>query len=83
MGAIGARTTAFKTVRFDELTLQKYGITTEVMDLSSIIRRVDRMDMASSACKSKAERLRNYADFQRFPQLILITWLGWELCSTS
>ncbi|MCF7837657.1 MAG: hypothetical protein K9N49_03420, partial [Candidatus Marinimicrobia bacterium] len=26
VGAIGARTTAFKTVRFDELTLQRYGI---------------------------------------------------------
>ena len=27
VGAIGARTTAFKTVRFDELALQRYGIT--------------------------------------------------------
>jgi hypothetical protein len=26
VGAIGARTTAFKTVRFDELTLQRLGI---------------------------------------------------------
>ena len=29
VGAVGARTTAFKTVRFDELALQSFGITTE------------------------------------------------------
>ena len=33
IGCIGARTTAFKTVRFDEITLQKYGINVESFDL--------------------------------------------------
>ena len=33
IGCIGARTTKFKTVRFDEITLQKYGITVETFDL--------------------------------------------------
>ena len=37
LGAIGARTTAFKTVRIDELALQRKGITVETYDLSSII----------------------------------------------
>ena len=43
MGVFGARTTAFKTVRFDEITLQKYGITVETFDLSAVIHRMENM----------------------------------------
>ena len=68
VGAIGARTTAFKTVRCDELTLQKYGITTEVFDLSEVIYRVEQLDYSSTACCEKAERLGNYTDFSAVPE---------------
>jgi L-fucose isomerase-like protein len=68
VGAIGARTTAFKTVRYDELALQKYGITTEVLDLSEIFSRVRKLDIASTAAKEKAERLRNYTNFKKVPE---------------
>ena len=67
LGAIGARTTAFKTVRYDEITLQKYGITTEVLDLSEVFSRVRKLDMASSSAKEKAEILRNYSNFGKVP----------------
>ncbi len=67
VGAIGARTSAFKTVRYDELALQKYGITTEVFDLSEVIRRVELMDAQSPACQAKAKRLRGYTDFSEVP----------------
>ncbi len=67
VGAIGARTSAFKTVRFDELTLQKRGITTEVYDLSEIIRRVQELDREAAACKAKAEHLRDYTDCSGVP----------------
>ncbi|MCQ2430168.1 MAG: hypothetical protein MJ192_07555, partial [Clostridia bacterium] len=40
LGCIGARTTAFKTVRFDEVTLQRYGINVESFDLSELIFKV-------------------------------------------
>ena len=33
VGSIGARTTAFKTVRIDELALQRHGITMETLKL--------------------------------------------------
>ena len=33
IGCIGARTTAFKTVRFDEVTMQRHGINVESFDL--------------------------------------------------
>jgi L-fucose isomerase-like protein len=67
VGAIGARTTAFKTVRYDELALQKYGITTEVMDLSEVFSRVRKLDMGSAAAKAKVEKLTNYTNFSKVP----------------
>lgn len=68
VGAIGARTTAFKTVRYDELALQKYGITTEVLDLSEVFSRVRKLDITSTAAREKAERLRNYTNFKKVPE---------------
>ncbi len=67
VGAIGARTTAFKTVRFDELTLQKYGITTETLDLSEIISRVNNFDDSKESFTAKSERLKNYTNWSGVP----------------
>lgn len=69
VGAIGARTTAFKTVRFDELTLQKYGITTETLDLSEIISRVNNFDVAKDSYQAKADRLKNYTNWTGVPDM--------------
>lgn len=67
VGALGARTTAFKTVRYDELALQKYGITTEVLDMSEVFRRVRKQDIKSEKAKVKAETLKNYTNFKNVP----------------
>ena len=67
VGAIGARTTAFKTVRFDELTLQKYGITTEALDLSEVFLRFKDIKTGTDRFKQKAERLRNYTNWRGVP----------------
>ena len=67
VGAIGARTTAFKTVRFDEITLQKYGITIEALDLSELFMRVGDVKTGSDKFKQKAERLRNYTNWAGVP----------------
>ena len=67
VGAIGARTTAFKTVRFDELALQRHGITTETFDLSMVISRVRAMKDGDPRMQQKAGQLRDYADFSRVP----------------
>ena len=67
VGAIGARTTAFKTVRFDELTLQKYGITTEALDLSEILLRVRSLKNSDPAVKAKASIFRNYTCWKETP----------------
>jgi L-fucose isomerase-like protein len=67
VGAIGARTTAFKTVRFDELTLQRYGITTETLDLSEVMLRVKDQNTSGDKYQAKAERLKNYTRWDDVP----------------
>lgn len=68
LGCIGARTTAFKTVRFDEVTLQRYGINVESFDLSELIFKVQKKEDNDAAVLAKIERLENYADFTKVPQ---------------
>lgn len=53
VGAIGARTTAFKTVRVDEVALQKKGINVEAIDLSDVFARVKKVDAARIAAKKE------------------------------
>jgi len=67
VGAIGARTTAFKTVRFDELTLQRYGITTEVLDLSEVFLRIRDVKTTGDQFVAKTERMKNYTNWQGVP----------------
>jgi len=62
IGAFGARTTKFKTVRYDEVTLQKYGITVETIDLSEVFARVDALNDGDKEVKQKADELKAYAD---------------------
>lgn len=68
IGIIGARTTKFKTVRYDEITLQKYGITCDTYDLSELFYRVEKMDGNSGAVKAKIEKLIGYTDFSSVPK---------------
>ena len=67
VGCIGARTTAFKTVRFDEITLQKYGINVESFDLSDLVWKVGKMDDGDEKVLQKIETLENYTDFSKVP----------------
>ena len=68
VGAIGARVTAFKTVRFDEVALQKYGINTETIDLSDFFRRFEKFDIGRSDFNDKTQKLRNYANWGKTPE---------------
>ena len=67
VGAIGARTTAFKTVRYDEIALEKYGITVEVFDLSELVFKVNGLDEKNAEVAAKTARLREYADVSGVP----------------
>jgi L-fucose isomerase-like protein len=67
VGAIGARTTAFKTVRADEIALQRNRITVETLDLSEVFGRVKALSIRNAACKEKAAFLRDYASWRGVP----------------
>lgn len=78
IGCIGARTTKFKTVRFDEITLQKYGITVEAFDLSELIYRVGKKQDGDPQVIKKAERLKEYTNCSRVPEdkLMILAKIG-------
>lgn len=65
VGAIGARTTAFKTVRFDEIAFQNKRINIETIDLSYIFDGMEKVD------KIKLERKKQVysmlSDFGSYP----------------
>lgn len=68
IGVLGARTSKFKTVRYDEITLQKYGITCETFDLSDLIWRVGQYSDSDKKVLERKERLENYTDFSLVPE---------------
>ena len=72
LGCVGARTTAFKTVRFDEIALQKYGINVESFDLSEVFDKVDAKADDDGAVAAKLERLRQYTDCSGVPEANLL-----------
>ncbi len=63
IGVLGARTSKFKTVRYDEITLQKYGITCETFDLSDLFWRVKQYADDGKKVAERKEHLKNYTDF--------------------
>ncbi len=71
VGAIGARTSAFKTVRFDEVALQRHGITIETVDLAEVIARVKAVPTANGAYKDKVAALLEYTSWQGTPEYAL------------
>lgn len=68
VGAIGARTTAFKTVRIDELALQRHGITMETLDLSDVFARMRSLNMTGKKVQARARRLKRYAAWDAVPK---------------
>lgn len=71
VGAIGARTTAFKTVRIDELALQRHNITMETLDLADVFNRVSKVRSSTNKYKEKAERLQAYTSWEGVPEEVL------------
>lgn len=69
VGAIGARTTAFKTVRCDEIAFQSKRINVETIDLTVVF---DLMDSADSLkIEIKKQELLAVADFSQWPDIKL------------
>ena len=66
IGAIGARTTAFKTVRVDEIAFQKKGINIETIDLSDVFERVKKV--TDDRVEEKKKQILNITEFSGYPE---------------
>ncbi len=60
IGSIGARPTAFNTVRYSERIMETNGITIETIDLSEIFGRINRMNDSDDAAQAKLAAIKSY-----------------------
>src|SRR5579871_3108454 len=67
IGAMGARPTAFNTVRYSEKLLEANGISVETIDLSEILGRIERMKDEDAAAQAKLEAIRKYVPVGQVP----------------
>lgn len=72
VGAIGARPTAFNTVRYSEKILEANGISIETLDLSEVLGRVQRMKDRDDAAQAKLEAIQKYVDSGNVPAPALL-----------
>lgn len=69
VGAIGARTTAFKTVRIDEIAFQRKRVNVETIDLAQVFAIMDNVDAKELDAKKK--HLAQVSDFGKYPPVKL------------
>jgi L-fucose isomerase-like protein len=72
VGAIGARPTAFNTVRYSEKILEASGISVETIDLSEILGRIAKMKDDDPAAQGKLQSIRKYVSTQSIPEAALL-----------
>ncbi len=72
IGAIGARPTAFNTVRYSEKLLEASGITTETLDLSEVLGRISRMKDTDDAAVQKLQVIQRYVSTTNVPPVALM-----------
>lgn len=65
VGAIGARTTAFKTVRCDEIAFQNKRINVETIDMTSVFAMMDTVD--ADKLERKKQKYRELSNFGSYP----------------
>ncbi|MBX2877276.1 MAG: L-fucose/L-arabinose isomerase family protein [Saprospiraceae bacterium] len=71
IGAIGARPTAFNTVRYSEKILQQHGISVVTCDLSEILGKADKLKPTDQRVKDHLEKIHNYASTGKTPSSAL------------
>jgi L-fucose isomerase-like protein len=72
IGAIGARPTAFNTVRYSEKLLEASGITVETLDLSEVLGRIARLKDNDDSVAAKLATIQKYVSTDNIPQAALI-----------
>ena len=78
LGAIGARPTAFNTVRYSEKLLQASGMSVTTVDLSEIFGNAEKLTDGDAKVKDKLAEIKAYAkhDLVPAPNLIQMAKLG-------
>jgi len=72
IGALGARPTAFNTVRYSEKLLEASGISVETLDLSEVLGRISRMKDDYPAAVAKLQSIQKYVTTSGIPQAALL-----------
>ncbi len=72
IGAIGARTVPFKTVRYSERLLESAGISVEVIDLSEIIMAVQKLGDTEKEVQAKLNSITEYCSTDGVPKQSLL-----------
>jgi L-fucose isomerase-like protein len=72
VGAIGARPTAFNTVRYSEKILEANGISIETLDLSEVLGRIARMKDSNTEAQGKLAAIHKYVDCGSVPPEALL-----------
>jgi len=72
VGAIGARPTAFNTVRYSEKILEANGISIETLDLSEVLGRIGRMKDSDDLAQAKLASIKKYVESKDVPELALM-----------
>jgi L-fucose isomerase-like protein len=72
IGAIGARPTAFNTVRYSEKLLEHHGISVETLDLSEVLGRIGRMKDNDESAVQKLNSIQRYVASSGIPQPALL-----------
>jgi L-fucose isomerase-like protein len=72
VGAIGARPTAFNTVRYSEKILESQGISIETLDLSEVLGRIARMKDNDDLAQAKLASIHKYVDASNVPAPALL-----------
>jgi L-fucose isomerase-like protein len=72
IGALGARPTAFNTVRYSEKLLEASGISVETLDLSEVLGRISRMREDDPAAIEKLRAIQKYVATTGIPQAALL-----------
>lgn len=72
IGALGARPTAFNTVRYSEKLLENSGISIETLDLSEAFGRIERLANDDPAVKAKLKSIQDYVPTKGIPEEALM-----------
>jgi L-fucose isomerase-like protein len=72
LGAIGARPSAFNTVRYSEKLLQAYGISVTTLDLSEVLGQAQRIKDDDLSVKQKLEEIDLYARHDKVPSASML-----------